>query len=407
MVSPNEKESSEPNDPVSNDHQEQPNNDVTSGGQSSNLTENTQDNDLIKNMNLSDNKEEENSEIPPSTPVFTDINDDTNEKDSLSSIPVVNNDSIVRNEQSGLEDQRDGCKSPDCIKYDDAVTKDEASGKDSTAIPEVGEEAAEEEEEVNNLENKPINALLEENELNYIANINVESESIANSEHSSYYLTQSDDSSRITLDTHEDELFLSNSSDFYSESSYSEDESQQVVEVVDVVDKDLPVTLRLLISYCNQLVNSISGSDDSNPNPNPIPNFNPNPNPIPIPNFDFNGIHKSLLLTQSCLAIEDSYISSVASELRSIQGIVTYFSAQFNAIKEMDYRRLQKYISKRDSIYYIRILRSLKKKIDLFEWRLNYLGNYMNAYKKRKAQGILDKIDNRSLDETLKLAEYS
>ena len=235
--------------------------------------------------------------------------------------------------------------------------------------------------------NKPMNILLNENGLNKCLAFDGLSDQSNKSESSSYYLSQID-FSVVSSHTDSEESSSFDTYDYsVSEYSDSDDTSQQIV---DVVGHDLPVTLRLLISYCNQFVNSISEANGF----------------ISIPRFDFTKIHKSTLLTQTCLSIEDNYISSVASQLRSIQEILLHFNAQFSSLKEMNLKRLQKYLSKRNSSYDIQSLHELKKKIEMFEWKLNYFADYLNSYQNRKAQMCAERVNLYPLEETSKLGEY-
>ena len=244
-----------------------------------------------------------------------------------------------------------------------------------------------EEDESSEEVNKPISTLLKENGLSRALDCNDLSDSSENSDNSSYHLSQADFPAPSS-NTDSEESYSSDTYDYSaSEYSDSDDTSQQIV---DIVGHDLPVTLRLLISYCNQFVNSISETSDS----------------ISIPHFDFTKIHESTVLTQTYLSIEDNYISSVACQLRSIQDILLHFNAQFSSLKEMNLKRLQKYLSKRNSSYDMQSLRDLKRKIEMFEWKLNYFTDYLNTYQNRKAEMSVGKMNMYPLDETSKLGEY-
>ena len=244
-----------------------------------------------------------------------------------------------------------------------------------------------EEDESSEEVNKPISTLLKENGLSRALDCNDLSDSSENSDNSSYHLSQADFPAPSS-NTDSEESYSSDTYDYSaSEYSDSDDTSQQIV---DIVGHDLPVTLRLLFSYCNQFVNSISEASDS----------------ISIPHFDFTKIHESTVLTQTYLSIEDNYISSVACQLRSIQDILLHFNAQFSSLKEMNLKRLQKYLSKRNSSYDMQSLRDLKRKIEMFEWKLNYFTDYLNTYQNRKAEMSVGKMNMYPLDETSKLGEY-
>ena len=67
---------------------------------------------------------------------------------------------------------------------------------------------------------------------------------------------------------------------------------------------------------------------------------------------------------------------------------------------------LQKYLSKRNSSYDMQSLRDLKRKVEMFEWKLNYFTDYLNTYQNRKAEMSVGKMNMYPLDETSKLGEY-
>ena len=239
--------------------------------------------------------------------------------------------------------------------------------------------------------NKPIGMLLNQVGLSNIPDIDDKSDLSEDDDNSSYHLVASDFTPDLQdIIGRKDDDDESSSSDTLDSSlqEYSDSECSSP-PMIDFVGPNLPVSLRLLFSYCDQLVNHISESTGS----------------MSIPQFDFTKIQESVLLSRTFLSVEDTYISSVASQLRSIQDILLHFDAQISALKEMSTKRLLKFLSNRNYGFDIRTVHSLKRKVEMFEWKLNSFFNSLNSFQNKEVKRSLGEKDNGLLEETFKLGK--